>query len=110
MLLERLKPDLNTPEKIKEAYSIFSSWMLSNFLFFFVIFYAIYISSRLGTNIGSTSFLIVIIIAISFLFFSRKLSRSLLKDKSVRVNHIVFYALCAMNVILLTWIVFLALS
>jgi quinol-cytochrome oxidoreductase complex cytochrome b subunit len=110
MLLERLKPDLNTPEKTKEAYSIFSSWLLSNFLFFFVIFYAIYISSRLGTNIGSTSFLIVIIIAITFLYFSRKLSRSLLKDKSVRVNHIVFYVLCAMNVILLTWIVFLALS
>jgi hypothetical protein len=110
MLLERLKPELNTPEKIREAYSIFSSWLLSNFLFFFVIFYAIYISSRLGTNIGSTSFLIVIIIAITFLYFSRKLSRSLLKDKSVRVNHIVFYVLCAMNVILLTWIVFLALS
>ncbi|MEW6143458.1 MAG: hypothetical protein AB1598_00405 [Thermodesulfobacteriota bacterium] len=110
MILERLKPDLNTPEKIKEAYSIFSSWLLSNFLFFFVIFYAIYISSRLGTNIGSTSFLIVIIIAIAFLYFSRKLSHSVLKNKSVRANHIVFYVLGALNVILLIWIVLTALS
>jgi hypothetical protein len=109
MILERLKPDLNTPEKIIDAYSIFSSWLFSNFLFFFVIFYAIYISSRLGSNIGSTSFLIVIIVAIAFLYFSRKLSRSLLKERSVRVNHLVFYALCAMNLILLIWIVLLAL-
>jgi hypothetical protein len=110
MILERLKPDLNTPEKIVGAYSIFSSWLLSNFLFFFVIFYAVYISNRLGTNIGSNSFLIVIIIAIAFLYFSRKLSHGILKDRSVKVNHIVFYVLCVMNLALLVRIVLMAIS
>jgi len=110
MILERLKSDLNTPEKIVDAYSIFSSWLLSNFLFFFVIFYAVYISKRLGSNIGSNSFLIVIIIAIAFLYFSRKLSRGFLKDRSVKANHIVFYVMCVMNLVLLIRIVLLALS
>lgn len=110
MILERLKPELNTPEKIADAYSIFSSWLLSNFLFFFVILYALYMSARLGSEIGSTSLLIIIIVAIAFLYFSRKISRGLLKDRSVMVNHAVFYVMCAMNLGLLIWIVFMALS
>ncbi|GEM_PF-2264775 len=110
MILERLRPELDTPDKIQAAYSIFSSWLVSNFLFFFVIFYAIYISSRLGSNVGSLTFLIVIIITISFLYASRKLSRGLLRNRSVRVNHIVFYVLCAVNIGLLTWILLRAFS
>jgi quinol-cytochrome oxidoreductase complex cytochrome b subunit len=110
MILERIKPDLDTPQKIAEAYSIFSAWLFSNFLFFFVIFYAVHISRRFGSEIGSSSFLIIIVVAIAFLYFSKKIFQSLLKSQSVRVNHIVFIILSAMNLILLTWILIVALS
>jgi hypothetical protein len=110
MILERIKPDLDTPEKITQAYSVFSGWLFSNFLFFFVIFYAVYISRRFGSGIGSNSFLIIIIVAIAFLYFSRKVFQSLLKSQSVKANHIVFLMLCGMNLILFIWILVVALS
>ena len=110
MILERIKPELDTPEKIKNAYSIFSSWLFSNFIFFFVIFYAVYLSYRLGSNVGSNSFLIIVIVAMAFLYFTRRIFHNLLKDQSVKLNHIVFYVLILMNVILLAWILRIATS
>ncbi|MFI5322754.1 MAG: hypothetical protein ACHQ6U_04315 [Thermodesulfobacteriota bacterium] len=110
MILEHIKPDLDTPDKITEAFSIFSAWLFPNFLLFFVICYAVYISHRLISGIGSTSFLVIIIVAIAFLYFSRRIFRSLLKSQSVRVNHIVFFILCVINLILLIWILVVALS
>jgi hypothetical protein len=105
MILERLKPDLDTPEKIREAYSIFSSYLFSNFIFFFVIFLAVYASYRLKSVLGTNSFLIIAILAMILLYISRKLVRGLLKDLSVKTNHTVFYILCIMNILLLGWIV-----
>ncbi|MEQ9617788.1 MAG: hypothetical protein RIG61_01270 [Deltaproteobacteria bacterium] len=110
MILERIKPELDTPEKIRNAYSIFSSWLFSNFIFFFVIFYALYLSYRLGSYAGSYSLLIIVIAAMAFLYFMRKIFHSLLKGQSVRLNHIVFYVLILMNTILLVWILRMATS
>ena len=105
MILERLKPDLDTPDKIREAYSIFSSYLFSNFIFFFVIFLAVYTSYRLNSAFGTNSFLIIIILAMILLYISRKLVKGLLRGLSVKTNHLVFYILCIMNVLLLGWII-----
>lgn len=105
MILEKLKPDLDTPDKIREAYSIFSSYLFSNFIFFFVIFLAVYTSYRLKSTFGSNSFLIIIILAMILLYISRKLVKGFLKGLSVKTNHRVFYILCIMNTLLLGWII-----
>jgi len=110
MILEKIKPTLDTPAKIQQAYSVFSSWLFSNFFFFFVIFYAIYISYRTGSRLGSISFLIIVFAAMALMYVTRNLVRNLLMKRSVQVNHIVFYVLCLMNIGLLAWIVSMALS
>ncbi len=110
MVIERIKPSLDTPAKIIEAYSVFSSWLFSNFLFFFAIFYAVYISYQTGSQLGSVPFLIIIVVVMTLMYVTRSLIRNLLKKKSVKVNHSVFYILCVMNILLLIWIVRIALS
>jgi len=110
MILERIKPSLDTPDKITEAYAVFSSWLFSNFFFFFVVFYAIYVSYRTGSQLGSISFLIIVFVAMALMYVTRNLVRNLLMKQSVQVNHLVFYVLCIMNIGLLVWIVTMALS
>ena len=75
MILERLKPDLDTPEKIREAYSIFSSYLFSNFIFFFVIFLAVYTSYRLKSVLGTNSFLIIVIFSDDFAVYLKEIGK-----------------------------------